>query len=270
MKRVILVTGSGSGIGKATALRFAESGGSVIINDINEEAGNQVVSEIEETGGNALFVLADISDPKQVKTIFETAKDTFGEIEVLVNNAGVPGKFSLISDMPDETWHKTIAVHLSGSFFCMREAAPRMMANRYGRIINISSIAGLNGAVGSAEYGAAKSGIINLAMTASRELGQYNITVNAIAPGMVRTSINAELYEKKNPFIQKALDDASSGRMTQPQEIAELIYFLCTEAASNINGEVIRIDGGAQLGTSLDAFMLEFLGKKSPSVQNMK
>lgn len=267
MNKVILITGSGSGIGQTIAVKFAKAGNPVIVNDINEAAGESIVTQIREAGGKGFFVKADVSDPEQVKEMFDTAKKAFGEVEVLVNNAGTPGRFSLISDMPDKTWHNTISVHLSGSFYCMREAARRMMPNGFGRIINISSIAGLSGTVGSAEYGAAKAGMINLAMTASKELGSYNITVNAIAPGMVGTHINKELHKRNNPFISRALESVSTGEMTLPEDIAELVFFLSGNAAKNINGEVIRMDGGALVNMSIDSFMLDFLGQKSPGAE---
>lgn len=267
MNKVTIVTGSGSGIGRAIALAFAKAGNPVVVNDIVQEAGEQVLSEIKKEGGKGLLILADVSDSTQVKMLFEETRKKFGRVDVLVNNAGVPGAFSLIVDMPDEIWHKTISVHLNGTFYCMREAARLMMVASFGRIINIASIAGLLGTSGSAEYGAAKAGIINLTKTAAKELGPYNITVNAIAPGMVGTPTNLKLREKRSPFIEKAIQGTPSGRMTKPEEIAELILFLSSSAANNINGQVIRVDGGAAIDISMDSFMRDFLSRKSPTVK---
>lgn len=266
MNKVALVTGSGSGIGRAIAVAFAKAGNTVVVNDVVQEGGEEVLWEIERNGGKGLFILADVSDRLQVKRMFKEAEERFGRVDVLVNNAGVPGAFSLIADMPDETWHKTISVHLNGTFYCMREAARVMMLKRFGRIISMASIAGLLGTVGSAEYGAAKAGIINLTKTAAKELGSYNITVNAIAPGMVATPINLRLKDKGSPFIEAATKGTPTARMTDPEEIAELVLFLSSSAAGNINGEVIRVDGGAGTEISVDRFMHDFLSTKSPTV----
>lgn len=262
MEKVALITGSGSGIGRAMALKFAQSGYDVVVNDIVQEAGEKVLSEIEVEGGKGIFVLADVSDVLQVKRMFEEIKDKHGKVDVLVNNAGTPGPFSLIADMTDETWYKTISVHLNGAFYCLREAVRIMMAHGFGRIINIASIAGIFGTVGSAEYGAAKAGMINLTQTAAKELGPYNITANAINPGLVETPINVKLKEKGSHFIETALEGMPTGRMTHPEEIADLALFLSSSAAGNINGQVICIDGGAIITTSLDRYMASYLSKR--------
>jgi 3-oxoacyl-[acyl-carrier protein] reductase len=270
LDKVAIITGSGSGIGRAIALKFAETGYAVVVNDIIQAAGESVLSEIQNGGGTGLFVLADVSNVTQVRRMFEEAKKTFGRIDILVNNAGVPGAFSLIADMPDETWHKTLSVHLNGTFYCIREAAKLMMASGFGRIVNIASIAGILGTVGSAEYGVAKAGIINLTRTAAKELGPYNITVNAIAPGMVSTPTNLKLKQKGSPFIEIAEKGTPTGRMTSPEEIAEIVFFLSSPIAGNINGQVICADGGAEISISMDRFMGDYLSSKSATVKKAK
>jgi len=270
LDRVTIITGSGSGIGRAIALRFAKKEYAVVVNDIVQAAGEQVLSEIEGEGGKGLFVLADVSDVTQVRRMFEETKKTFGRVDILVNNAGVPGAFSFIADMSDETWHNTLSVHLNGTFYCLREAAKLMMTAGFGRIVNIASIAGILGTVGSAEYGAAKAGIINLTRTAAKELGPYNITVNAIAPGMVATPTNLKLKQKGSPFIETAEKGTPTGRMTSPEEIAEIVFFLSSPMAGNINGQVIRLDGGAEISISMDRFMGDYLSSKSPTVKKAK
>ncbi len=262
-----MVTGAGSGIGKAVAMTLARAGYALVLNDVVAKAGEQTLQEIQGAGGKALFLQADVSVVNQVKRTFEEAKRHFGKIDVLVNNAGVPGAFSLLVDMPDETWHKTITVHLNGTFYCLREAARLMLVSGFGRIINIASIAGIMGTPGSGEYGAAKAGIINLTKTAAKELGPYNVTVNAIAPGMVGTPTNLKLQEKGSPFIQTAIEGTPTGRMTTPEEIAELIVFLSSPSAGNINGQVICVDGGAEMSISMDRFMIGFLAKKSAALK---
>jgi len=264
---VAMVTGAGSGIGKAVAMTLARAGYALVLNDVVPKVGEQTLQDIEGEGGKALFLQADVSDVNQVRRMFEEAKRQFDRIDVLVNNAGVPGAFSLLVDMPDETWHKTITVHLNGTFYCLREAARLMLASGFGRIVNIASIAGIMGTPGSGEYGAAKAGIINLTKTAAKELGPYNITVNAIAPGMVGTPTNLKLKEKGSPFIQTAIEGTPTGRMTTPEEIADLIVFLSSSGAGNINGQVICVDGGAEMSISMDRFMIGFLAKKSATLK---
>ena len=264
---VAMVTGAGSGIGKAVARSLAREGCALVLNDVVPKAGEQTLQEIQGAGGQAMFLQADVSEVTQVRRMFEEARRHLGRIDVLVNNAGVPGAFSLLVDMPDETWHRTMTVHLSGTFYCLREAARLMLTSGFGRIINIASIAGIMGTPGSGEYGAAKAGIINLTKTAAKELGPYNITVNAIAPGMVGTPTNLKLQEKGSPFIQTAIEGTPTGRMTTPEEIAELIVFLSSSGAGNINGQVICVDGGAEMSISMDRFMLGSLAKKSATLK---
>lgn len=266
--KVALITGSGSGIGRAMAITFAGAGYAVVVNDIVQDAGQQVLSEIRDKGGRGLCVPADVSDPAQVRRMFRETEEKFGRVDVLANNAGVPGPFSLIVDMADDTWHKTLTVHLTGTFYCLREAARRMIPRHSGRIVNMASIAGILGTVGSAEYAAAKAGVINLTQTAAKELGSYGITVNAIAPGMVGTPTNLKLKEKGSPFIETAEKGTPTHRITRPEEIAEMALFLSSGAAGNINGQVIRMDGGAALDIGMDQFMRDFLSKKSPFMKS--
>lgn len=252
-----LVTGSGSGIGRAIAIALARTEIPVIVNDIVTENGHLVVAEIVEQGGNAQFVRADIGNADEVRRMFEEASNLYGIPRILVNNAGSPGKFALIADMEDQDWHKSISTHVNGAFYCLREAA-RRMSDRGGHIVNIASIAGLDGAIGSAGYAAAKAGLINLSKSAAKELGHRDIMVNAIAPGMVATPINRNLEKKGSPFISTALDGTPLGRMTEPEEIAALTAFLCTKTRS-VTGQVIVMDGGATLTAGSDKFMLNYL-----------
>jgi 3-oxoacyl-[acyl-carrier protein] reductase len=261
--KIMVVTGGASGIGKEIALVAGRSGIAVVVADISVEGGERVQAEVEAAGGDAMYVQADVSVVRQVKDLFEKVDERFGRVDILVNSAGVPGQFSLIVDMTDETWHKTLDVHLNGTFYCLREAARHMVAVRFGRIINIASIAGILGTVGSAEYSAAKAAVINLTKTAAKELGPYNVSVNAIAPGMVATSVNLILEKKDSPFIKSAVDDTPTARMTEPGEIADLVLFLSSNSARNITGQVISVDGGALNTTGVDNFMRDFLSKRT-------
>jgi 3-oxoacyl-[acyl-carrier protein] reductase len=270
MGNVILITGSGSGIGRASALAAAKAGYVVVVNDISQEAGEETLSKIQKYSKESTLILANVSDVNEVQTMFERIEKAHGRLDILVNNAGNPGPFSLIVDMADKTWHKTLSVHLNGTFYCMREAGRMMLKRGFGRIINMASIAGLWGTVGSGEYAAAKAGIISLTKTGAKEFGPHNITINAIAPGMVGTPTNLELKEKGSPFIETALDGTPTGRVTSPEEIAALILFLSSPEASNINGQVIPVDGGAGIQMGMDDFMRAFLSKKSPTLNATK
>jgi len=251
-----LVTGSGSGIGKAIALELAKSNFPVVVNDINEAAGEQAVAAISDDGGQAYFIPADVSDANAVMTMFDEAERQFGKLGILVNNAGTPGKFALLTDMADQDWRTNISVHIDGAFYCLREAARRMVNG--GHIVSIASIAGLNGTIGSAAYAAAKAAVINLTKTAAKELAASGISVNAIAPGMVATPINQKLANQDSPFIAAALEGVPTNRMTDPQEIADLVSFLC-QPANAITGQIIALDSGASLAAPIDRFMLNFL-----------
>jgi NAD(P)-dependent dehydrogenase (short-subunit alcohol dehydrogenase family) len=268
MTMTALITGGGSGIGRAIALALARAKIPVVVNDIVQDAGARVVKEIQEAGGEGLFVRADVADSTQVKAMFSKIRQKGVKVDILVNNAGLPGPFTPITHISDINWHKTINVHLNGTFFCLREAARTMVTDGFGRIINMASIAGLVGTVGSAEYGAAKAAIINLTKTAAKELGPRRITVNAIAPGMVATPTNLKLKSKGSRFIESAVATTPTRRMTEPDEIAALVLFLTSAAAANINGQVIAIDGAAQINIGMDRYMQDFFGRQTAGSQD--
>jgi 3-oxoacyl-[acyl-carrier protein] reductase len=264
--KVALVTGSGSGIGRAVGLSLARQGYALAVNDVNADAGNRVLAEVEQSGGQACYIQADVSNPDQVGSMFSQIENRWGRLDVLVNNAGTPGAFSLLADMTNEIWHQTIGVHLNGSFYCLRAAARMMIPAGRGKTVNIASIAGLVGTVGSGEYSAAKAGVINLTRTAAKELAPYGITVNAIAPGIVATPVNLALEEKNSPFIQSATASSATGRMTTPEEIAELVLFLISPAAANLTGQVIPLDGAGAITMPMDKFMQKMVSKKSKTL----
>jgi 3-oxoacyl-[acyl-carrier protein] reductase len=261
-KKKVLVTGSGSGIGREIALTMALQGFVVGVNDIIPDKALKVIEVIKAQGGEAVLMDADISQSDRVKEMFAYLNEAWGRLDVLVNNAGVPGKFSRLMDMPDETWHRTLDVHLNGTFYCLREASRMMVPAGSGRIINMASIAGLLGTVGSGEYGVAKAGVINLTKTAAKELAPFKITVNAIAPGMVATETNLDLKSKSSGFIETAEASSPTGQMTTPAEIAQLVLFLVSPAARNLTGQVITMDGGASINIGMDGFMQKMLTKK--------
>ena len=262
--KTALITGGGSGIGRAIAIKLAQTGYTIAVNDIDPEAGQQALNDVEKTGAKGSFFKADVSDSQQVRKMFDGIDEKWGQLDVLVNNAGAPGAFSLLSELSDETWHKTIGVHLNGTFYCLRNAARTMIQAGHGRIINIASIAGLVGTIGSGEYSAAKAGVINLTKTAAKEMAPFGITINAIAPGIVATPINLALQKKNSAFIQAAIESALTGQMTTPEEIAELVLFLVSSAAKNLTGQVVTIDGAASTTMVMDRFMHGMVSKSSP------
>lgn len=262
-KEVALVTGAGGSIGGHICEALAEAGYAIAVNDIDAEGAARRVSALKAAGFEARAYQRDISDRSTVDAMVEEIEHGFGPIGALINNAGVPGPFSLLVDLDDEVWERTLRVHLTGSFYLMRAVARRMIGRRHGRIVSMASVAGLRGTVGSGEYGAAKAGMINLTMTAAKELAPYGITANAVAPGMVGTAVNRDLSEKGSRFISTALDGTPDGALVDPEDIAALVAFLCSESARRITGVTHAIDGGSTLEMGTDSYMRNALTKRS-------
>lgn len=260
-RRVALVTGAGGGIGSAIARELAEEGYAIAVNDIDAGACDATVRAIDGAGATARGWVCDVGDPAAVARMVDEVEATFGAIEVLVNNAGNPGRFSLLVDMSEETWHRTLRVHMTAPFLLMRACARRMLQRGVGRIVNIASLAGIHGTVGSGEYGAAKAGLINLTATAAKELAPFGITVNAVAPGMVATPANLALQGKGSGFIDAAIDGIPCGRLVAPAEIARTVRYLV--GAGAVNGVMLPIDGGAHHTMPIDAYMLRSLVARS-------
>lgn len=269
-QRVALVTGAGGSIGAHAAAALAGAGFAVAVNDIDAVAAERTVHAIAAAGGTARAYAADVRDSAAIAAMVQAIEEQQGELGVLVNNAGNPGRFSLLVDMSDDVWATTLQVHLSGAFFLIRACARRMLPRRWGRIVNIASLAGLQGTVGSGEYGAAKAGLINLTRTAAKELGPHGITVNAIAPGMVATPINLALQAKGSAFISSALQGIPGARLIEPAEIAALVAYLASEAAASINGSTIPIDGGAAVTLTTDPYMRGQLASRSAFLKGVR
>ncbi|WP_346895366.1 SDR family NAD(P)-dependent oxidoreductase [uncultured Roseibium sp.] len=262
-KRVALVTGAGGTLGSAFCAVLARAGFSIAANDINAEAAERCAQDLRDQGHDARAWPVDISDRTAVDEMVSAIEQETGPLAVLVNNAGLPGPFSLIVDIEDAAWDATLRVHLYGSFYLIRAAARRMIPRKWGRIVNIASVAGMLGTVGSAEYGAAKAGLMNLTMTAAKELAPYGVTANAIAPGMVATHVNRELQEQGSRFISTAVDGTPDGKLAEPSDIADLLGFLCSEAGGHINGVTLPIDGASTLEMATDSYMRRALAKRS-------
>ncbi|MDV3348562.1 3-oxoacyl-[acyl-carrier-protein] reductase [Leptothoe sp. LEGE 181152] len=238
--QVAIITGSSRGIGKAAALALAAEGASVVVNYAHSStAADEVVSEITGAGGNAIALQADVSKEDQVETLIKGTMEKFGRIDVLVNNAGIT-RDTLLLRMKPADWQAVIDLNLTGVFLCTRAVAKIMLKQRSGRIINISSVAGLMGNPGQANYSAAKAGVIGFTKTVAKEMAGRSVTVNAVAPGFIETDMTSEL-----PNTEEILKYIPLGRYGQVSEVAGLIRFLAADpAAAYITGQVMNVDGG--------------------------
>lgn len=238
--RTAVVTGGGQGIGREICLRLAKEKAKVAVFDVDEESSKKVAKEIAIEEGEVLVVKVDVTEYEQVKRAISYVIDKFKGVDILINNAGIT-RDSLLLRMKKEDWHKVLEINLSGVFNCLRAVIRPMVKQGYGRIINISSIIGLRGNIGQANYSASKAGIIGLTKSAARELGRYGITVNAVAPGFINTAMTRKLSKE---LINKIVSQIPLQRIGRPQEVANLVTYLASGEAGYITGEVIKIDGG--------------------------
>jgi 3-oxoacyl-[acyl-carrier protein] reductase len=239
--KVALVTGGGRGIGKAIALMMAKMGCKVALNDLDGSSeAAATIEEIRSFGAEAIFVPFDVTDLPEIKTQTTTILEKWGKIDILVNNAGI-FKDSLIQRMSESDWDNVLDINLKGAFLCSKQVLNSMMSQKWGRIINISSVAGVMGNMGRVNYSASKGGLIAFTRSLAAEVGSRNITVNAIAPGFIQTKMTDELpVEYKNEILSRT----TLKRLGTPQEVAELAGFLSSDRAAYITGQVIGIDGG--------------------------
>lgn len=239
--KVAVVTGAARGIGAAVAVKLAEQGADVVVNDIVDEAGfADVCAKIEANDARALTITADISKPAEAKRLVEEAISALGRIDILVNNAGIT-KDNLIMRMSEAEWDDVIAVNLKGTFNCLQAAARPMLKQRSGAIVNLASVVGVVGNAGQANYAASKAGVIGLTKTAAKELASRGIRVNAVAPGFIETDMTKKLPEE---FTGKLIEMIPLGFLGSPEHVADVVVFLASEAAAYVTGEVIKIDGG--------------------------
>jgi 3-oxoacyl-[acyl-carrier protein] reductase len=242
--KIALITGSGQGIGRAAALHLGKAGADIVVNyRSNAGAASETKAAIEALGRRCIVVQADVSQEEDVTRLFATATRELGPIAILVNNAGTT-RDKLIIQMSTTDFEHVIDSNLRSTFLCTRIALRPMMKARWGRIVNITSIAGLLGSAGQANYSASKAGIIALTMSTAREMASRNITVNAIAPGFIPTELTANLTEAQRKFI---LDSTPMGRFGTVEEVAAAIYFLCSPEAGYITGQVLSVDGGTSM-----------------------
>jgi NAD(P)-dependent dehydrogenase (short-subunit alcohol dehydrogenase family) len=245
--KITLVTGAGSGIGRATALRMARSGARIVAADVNEEGGRETVDAIEQAGGEAIFVRADVADSADVQALIRAAVDMYGRLDCAFNNAGISGlppdgQNYAPHEIPESLWARVISINLTGVFLCLQQEIAQMLAQGGGAIVNTASIYGLVGARG-APYVASKHGVVGLTRAAALEYAAQGVRVNAVCPGYIDT-----------PLIQALTSDAATraaiearhpqGRLGQPGEIADAVVWLCSDAASFVNGHTLTVDGG--------------------------
>lgn len=238
--KTVVVTGGADGIGKAAVTRFASEGATVIIWDMNAEKGNKTALELAGYGAKVVFEKVNTADYDDVNRATEKAVNEFGQIHVLINNAGITRDASIKKMTPDQ-WQQVIDVNLSGVFYCAKAVGMHMMEKGYGRIINTSSVVGLYGNFGQTNYVAAKAGVIGMTKTLGREMGRKGVTVNAVAPGFIATEMVKKMPEN---VLQGMKDKTPVGRLGNPDEIAAAYAFLASDEAAFINCTVLSVDGG--------------------------
>jgi NAD(P)-dependent dehydrogenase (short-subunit alcohol dehydrogenase family) len=239
--KVAIITGAGSGIGRAIAMRFAKEGALVVIAELDEKSGAETASLIKSSGQQALFIKTDVGLVPSVAELFGSLDERGWQVDVLVNNAGNAGPLASIEDHADELWHSILSVHLNGTFYCMREAVRRMKPRGTGSIINLGSVAGLRGFPGAASYTAAKGAIMALTKGVALEVAPYGIRVNCIAPGWIETPILDNLPQAMRGEMVRMVP---LGRIGKPEEIAALALFLASDESSFITGQIISPNGG--------------------------
>jgi 3-oxoacyl-[acyl-carrier protein] reductase len=242
--RVALVTGASQGIGHACALALAREGATVAVAARNQQKLEQLAGQIAATGGKAAAFVIDVADEEQVKSAIKSALAQFGKIDILVNNAGIT-RDQLVMRMKRADWDAVLNTNLTSAYLCIQQVIGSMLKQRWGRIINVTSVFGQMGQAGQANYAASKAGLIGLTMAMAREVASRNITCNAVAPGFIETSMTAALSEE---FRQSAVKTIPLGRVGSPVDVAGAVCFLASDDASYITGHVLNVNGGLLMG----------------------
>ena len=242
--RVALVTGASQGIGRACALNLAQSGATLAVAARSQEKLQELVAQIESAGGKAAAFPLDVGDEEQIKSVFKAAIAQFGKIDILVNNAGIT-RDQLVMRMKRTDWDSVLNTNLTSAYLCTQQAIGSMLKQRWGRIINITSIFGQMGQAGQANYAASKAGLIGLTMAIAREVGSRNITCNAVAPGFIETAMTSGLGDD---FKQNAVKMIPLGRVGSPEDVASAVAFLASDEAAYITGHVLNVNGGMLMG----------------------
>jgi NAD(P)-dependent dehydrogenase (short-subunit alcohol dehydrogenase family) len=244
--KVALVTGGASGIGRATALTFAREGAKLIIADMNDEGGQQTAHMIIEKGGEATFVKTDVSKAVEVQALISKAVETYGRLDCAHNNAGIAGRIRApLHECPEDVWDQVLAINLKGVWLCMKHEILQMLHQGSGAIVNTASIMGLVGSwSGTSAYNASKHGVVGLTKTASLEYARAGLRVNAVCPGYIRTPLIDQALLSRPAMEAQIIARHPVGRMGKPEEIAEAVVWLCSDAASFVTGHTMTVDGG--------------------------
>jgi len=242
--RVALITGASQGIGRACALKLAEAGASVAVAARNQGKLEELIAQISAAGGKAAAFPMDVAEEEQIKSAFKAASAHFGKIDILVNNAGMT-RDQLVMRMKRADWDAVLNTNLTSAYLCIQQVIGSMLKQRWGRIINVTSIFGQTGQAGQANYAASKAGLIGLTMAIAREVGSRNITVNAVAPGFIATAMTDALPTE---LREAGLKMVPLGRIGTPEDVAGAVCFLASEEASYITGHVLNINGGMLMG----------------------
>ena len=242
--KIALVTGDGSGIGRATALALAAGGAAVIVADVNETGGQETVGQVRQAGGQATFIAADVSQYDEVEALVAATVRAHGRLDIAVNNAGVGGPWARTADYPLAEWERVLAVNLNGVFYCMQQELRQMVKQAGGVIVNVASIAGQRALANAPAYTASKHGVIGLTRTAAQEYARMHIRVNAVCPVFTRTPLLQTMIEGKDRLEGKLVKNIPVRRFAEPEEIADAILWLCSDGARYVTGQAVNVDGG--------------------------
>lgn len=246
--KVVIITGSGSGIGAATAKLFAEKGAHVIVSDINDQNANQVVAEIKNAGHNATSIFADVSKFESIQNLIKKTLEIHDRIDVMVNNAGIGNtKFLRTAEHTLDDWDKVIAVNQTGVFYCMKLALAQMMKQGYGNIVNVASLAGLKASTKNIAYAASKFAVVGMTKSAAMEYGSKNIRINAVCPSYTKSALLNQLIGFHPDMEEKLLKFVPMRRFGEPEEIADAILWLASDESKFITGQTLTLDGGLSL-----------------------
>ena len=242
--KVALVTGGSSGIGRATARAFARCGARVVVADVSVEGGEETVSLIHNAGGEAVFVHTDMAQAPEIEHLISKTVETYSQLDCAFNNAGIAGDLSLTADCSEEHWNRVMSINLRGVWLCMKHELPQMLKQGGGAIVNTASVLGLVGIIGQTAYVAAKHGVVGLTKTAALEYAKSGIRVNAVCPGVIQTPMVEGVINAQPELTEGLLALEPVGRLGEPEEIAETVVWLCSDAASFVTGHSMAADGG--------------------------